>query len=675
MKAKIHKASMPPTKGGNDFYVSNRHPLLPSPLIKLPAGSINPRGWLRGQLRLMADGMIGHISEVSPWIQPGSGWLNPEHGGDERVPYWLKGYISMGYALEDKEIIDEAHKWIEGVMAGQAKDGYFGPQVNRNRHLWPNMLMLFALRTYYEATSDQLILDCMTRYFRYQLNIPEDQLFTGVKWQRLRAGDNLESIYWLYNHTGEQWLLELAQRIHRRAADWTNGVTDDPRWKEEMPIDYPVPSDHGVNITMGYREPAVYYQQARDEKYLDATERIYSLIMGDFGQIPGGMFGADERIRSGKTDPHQAAETCSVVEFMYSHESLLRVTGDPSYAGRCENIAFNTLPCTMTPDCKAIHYLTAPNQPQCDAGDKPCFRNNEKMLSYSPGTEYHCCQHNHSQGWPYFAEHLWLATQGNGLAAIFYAPCSVEATVGDGVKVNIAEGTDYPFGETVDFAIRTPEPVQFPWVLRIPYWCQEARVTVNGQLQDITPTPASYLVIERIWNDGDRVRLDLPMQITLTVWEKNKNAVSVNRGPLTYSLKIGERWVKSGDSEQWPEWEVLPTTPWNYGLIVDRQDPSASFEVIEKGAVPDQPFTLENAPVELRAYARRIPNWTMVDDGLCVGELQPSPVKSDEPIEQITLIPMGCARLRISAFPTIGEGPNAHQWQPASSDQLRTIAP
>lgn len=657
-ETRIRATNLPPDGARNPFYVSNRSPLTANPLIKLPPGSITSRGWLRAQLESMADGMIGRMAELSPRVRPSSGWLRAEGVGDEWVPYWLKGFVSLGYALNEQAILNEAQKWLHAIMANQAESGLFGPKQNHygaggagSKHLWPQMLVLFAMQTYYDATNDARVLEFMKRYFRYQMDLPPDELLTGVKWMKLRGGDNLESIYWLYNRTGEPWLLDLGARIHARTADWTGGTTGDPVWKENMPQSYPLPSDHGVNITMGYRQPGVYYQQSKDPKHSAAVERIYSLVMGQFGQMPGGMFGADERLRPGKVDPRQAAETCSVVEFMYSNESLLRITGKPKYADRCENIALNTYPATMTPDMKALHYLTAPNMPQCDAGKKPCFRNNEKMLSFSTGNEYYCCKHNHGQGWPYYAEHLWMATHGGGLAAVLYAPCSVEAKVGDGVTVKITEHTDYPFGETVDLTVSTPRPVRFPLMLRIPGWCHAARVIIGKELQDVSPGPCSNLTVERVWRDGDRVRLELPMEITLSVWRKNKNSVSVNRGPLTYSLKIGEKWVASGGSDKWPEWEVLPTTPWNYALLVDLDNPADSFTFVKKNALPKQPFVADNAPVELRARGRRIASWEMVDN--CVGELPASPVRTDQPLERITLIPMGCARLRISAFPIL----------------------
>jgi hypothetical protein len=137
----------------------------------------------------------------------------------------------------------------------------------------------------------------------------------------------------------------------------------------------------------------------------------------------------------------------------------------------------------------------------------------------------------------------------------------------------------------------------------------------------------------------------------------------VDRGPLTYSLKIGEKYVREGGTDEWPAWEIHPTTPWNYGLVLNENDPASSFQVVRKDW-PDnnQPFIYDAAPIELRAKAKRIPAWQKDHLGL-VGKLQQSPAKSSEPTENVTLIPMGCARLRISAFPTIGSGSGAHEWK------------
>lgn len=641
--------------GGNDYYVGNRAPLTASPLIKLPIGAIKPEGWLRGQLELMADGFTGRLPEVSSFAQiKDNAWVSPKGEGKngwEEVPYWLKGFGDLGYVLGDKRIIAEAKQWITGMLSNQRPDGFFGPEQNRaTPDLWPNMPALHSLRSWYEYTGDKRVLDVMSKYFKWQTTLPLERILPG-SWQKVRGGDNLDSIYWLYNRTGEKWLLEAARVMHERTADWTGGVA----------------SRHGVNWGQGFREPAEYYQQTHDPRYLRAAERNYDDLRDKWGQVPGGGIGADENCREGYTGPRQGTETCTWVELMYSHEMIGDITGDVLWLDRVEDVAFNSLPASMTPDLKGLHYLTCPNQIQCDAANKsPDIQNGGNMFAYDP-YDFRCCQHNVAMGWPYFAERLWMATPGNGLAACFYSDCTVTAKVGDGQQIKISETTAYPFDENVVVTISAaPRPVKFPMYLRIPGWCEVPGVEINGKAANVKPGARGWIQIDRTWQSGDKIHLTLPMQIKCKVWDKNRNAVSVDRGPLTYSLKIGEEWKKWREDRPWVSYQVYPTTPWNYGLVLDTNDPAASITVsARKTKIARQPFTLQDAPIELKAKAKRIPEWKQGENGM-VGEIVPSPVLSNEPVEDITLVPMGCARLRISAFPTIGDGPDAQAWAAAT---------
>src|SRR5262249_29800262 len=120
--------------------------------------------------------------------------------------------------------------------------------------------------------------------------------------------------------------------------------------------------------------------------------------------------------------------------------------------------------------------------------------------------------------------------------------------------------------------------------------------------------------------------------------------------------------VRHGGTDQWPAWDVFPDSPWNYGLVL-----SKAPLIVETRAWPadDMPFT-HAAPVVIRAKAKRIPQWTLDSRGL-VREVVPGPVPSHEPVEDVTLIPMGAARLRVTAFPMIGDGPDAKEWPAAKA--------
>lgn len=647
----------PPAAAPNTLYPGNRAPLLESPLICLPFGSIAPQGWLRKQLEQQADGFVGHLTEISGFCNTnGNAWLSKDGAGKngwEEVPYWLRGYCAMAYVLNDPKLVASAQPWLEAAIASQREDGYFGPRSNlheRGDHdLMSNQNMLYALRSYYEFSGDDRVLKLMQRYFDWELAIP-DKLFFSSGWQVPRNADDMASAYWLYNRTGNTNLLALTAKLQRCGATWMRIAT----------------GGHNVDFSQGFRKPAQFYQQNRDPLFLQTTEQQWESMTGLYGQVPGGAFGGDEFARPGYTDPRQAIETCGAVELTISHEILLRITGDAKWADRCENIAFNTLPATMTADMKALRYLTSPNQVNSDARSKaPELADGGPMQVMNPH-DHRCCQHNSGAGWPYFAQNTWMATPGNGLAAVMYAPTRVTAKVGPGTKTVITEETHYPFDGTVTFKIAPATAVAFPLFLRVPAWCNGARLTLNGRPLAVPSRPGTYLQLSRTWQTGDTLVLELPTPLIVTTWKANQNSVSVNRGPLTFSLRIGEDYVPYEPQRfkaPWQAWEIRPTTPWNYALQLDAATPAASLKAVSRPwPADDTPFTQAGAPVEIQATARKLPNWREDHLGL-VDKLQPSPVKSSEPVETVTLIPMGAARIRLSAFPQIGSGPDAHEWQ------------
>jgi hypothetical protein len=641
----------------NAFYVNNRAPLQEQYFTKLPIGSIKAGGWLKKVLELQRDGLTGKLGEISIWLsKTNNAWLNKEGKGEygwEELPYWLKGYANIGYMLGDKKMIAEAKFWIDAVLSNQRDDGDFGPAVEHkgNRDLWTNMPMLWCLQSYYEYSGDPRVIPFMTKYFKYELSVP-DSKFLKDYWENSRGGDNLTSVYWLYNRTGDKWLLDLATKIDKNTANWRQ-ANNLPNW-------------HNVNVAQCFREPATYYLQSHDINDLNATYNDFKLIRTIYGQVPGGMFGADEDARKGYDDPRQAVETCGMVEQMTSDEMLMGNTGDRFWAENCEDVALNTFSAAFMPDYRSLRYLTAPNMVVSDSKNhSPGISNEGPHLVMNPFSS-RCCQHNHAAGWVYYAENSWMATPDNGLVAQLYTQGQVSAKVGSGVNVNVVETTHYPFQEQVSFTVNAAKAVSFPLYLRIPAWCKNASVKVNGHAVHINTATGDYIRLTKTWKSGDKITLQLPMRLMVKQWTENKNSVSVNYGPLTYSLKINEQytirdsketalydshWQSGADPKKWPSYEIHAASAWNYGLLIDKDHPQNSIAVIHRSwPKDDNPFTNTNAPIELKVKGKKIPGWGIDQYGLCA-VLPQSPVKTGEPVSELTLVPMGGARLRISAFP------------------------
>src|SRR3712207_2384283 len=277
-------------------------------------------------------------------------------------------------------------------------------------------------------------------------------------------GRLLLSIYWLYERTGEEWLLDLADKARRHGFDWASHFEHFP-YHERTKREECNLMTHVVNNAMAIKQPGVSFLRSGDPGDRQAVFQIIETLDRYHGQVTG-VFSGDEHL-AGK-NPSQGTELCAVVEYMFSLEVLLAILGEASLADRLERIAFNALPATFKPDMWAHQYDQQVNQVLCRVAEDNVYTNNgpdSNIFGLEPN--FGCCTANMHQGWPKFAAHLWMRTPDDGLAALAYAPCAVATTL-KGVSARLSVQTDYPFRETVTIAVETSVPARFPLLLRIP---------------------------------------------------------------------------------------------------------------------------------------------------------------------------------------------------------------
>jgi DUF1680 family protein len=184
-----------------------------------------------------------------------------------------------------------------------------------------------------------------------------------------------------------------------------------------------------------------------------------------------------------------------------------------------ERTIYNALFGAQSPDGRLIRYFTPLE------GDR----------HYHNGDTY-CCPCNYRRFISELPQMVYYQT-GTGIAINLYTSSIAEIPIEDGRSVSIRQETDYPNSGRVVISITPSENASFPLRLRIPSWCRNASISVNGKPSNIACKPGSFGVIERTWRPGDQVILEMPMEWRLVQGrQRQAGRVAVMRGPLLFCL-------------------------------------------------------------------------------------------------------------------------------------------
>lgn len=601
---------------------------------------LKPKGWLKRQLELQANGLCGNLDKVWPDVRD-SKWVGGDREGWERVPYWLDGFIPLAYLLDDEDMKSRAKRYINKILEFQREDGWICPTGGDSLEWYDNWAVLLiskVLTVYYECSGDERMPEVIRRVMKNYYDLLCNKTIKLYNWGKYRWYEGFIALNRLAEwYPDEKWIYELARYLKDHGADY---ATFTERWKH--PLNIWKFETHIVNLMMMLKSEAVSCDLL-GEKYTDLAEQLYS-VLEKYNGMAAGCITGDECL-AGRSPIH-GSELCSVVEQMYSYELLYVYTGDRKWAERLERLAFNALPTTISEDMWSHQYVQMTNQIDCTRlegyAKAPFGTNGKEAHVFGLETNFGCCTANFGQGWPKLALSTFMKAKDGVVCAV---PIPSELSIEwKGVPVTVTLNTEYPFHNTFTYRIEAKKATDMAIRIRIPSFAKNLRV--NGE----AVTKRGMLIFKGF--DEGVTELSVAFETDAVLKASPNGMYMAEKGSLLFAVPIKSNvqiveYVKNDVERKFPycDYYLSPASDWNYAFT----DRILSVEEFE---VNDIPFSQEHPAVTLKAKLCHI-DWGYEEGYETLCARKPLHKKPLDASTELTLIPYGCARLRMTELPLV----------------------
>ena len=278
------------------------------------------------------------------------------------------------------------------------------------------------------------------------------------------------------------------------------------------------------------------YRVQPQDSLLNQSRRAVEYLTSSDGLVITGTCSYGEVWHGDQNGSGHLGESCATAYLIRLLDSLIRLEGDLRYGDIIERSIYNALFGAQSTDGRRLRYYTAFEGGRTYFDEERSAKNPDEPKVRLNSYDTYCCPGNFRRIMAELPSKVYYRT-ADGLAINLYTSSAAEIDLGEGVSLAVQQKTDYPNSGDVEIYLTPSKSITFPLRLRIPRWCSQGQVLVNGEPEDGPVVGGTSIEITRNWEAGDLVTLHMPMPWRFIRGRKRQaGRVALMRGPVLYCL-------------------------------------------------------------------------------------------------------------------------------------------